>query len=65
MNIFWGWGVGLGSGYGETKDILADRRKTGLFWGVISKHSRAFLRQDAEVEYFGGLASYNDFWGDA
>ena len=33
---------GVGWGYDETVDILGGYRKTGLFLGVISKHSRVF-----------------------
>ena len=40
--IFWGWGGGGGMGYDETVDNLGDHRKSGLFLGVISNHSRAF-----------------------
>ena len=32
----------MGWGYDVTVDILGGHRKTGLFLGVISKHSRAF-----------------------
>ena len=48
MNIFWGKGVGDGGG-GMMKLWIfggggGSNRKTGLFLGVISKHSRAFFK---------------------
>ena len=37
-------------------------RKTGLFFGVNSKHSMAFsLGQDTELEYLLGLLTFNYF----
>ena len=43
MNILGdGGGMEWDGGYGETVDIFRGHRKTGLFLGAISKHSRAF-----------------------
>ena len=47
--------------------FLGGHCKTRLFLEVISKHSRDFpYGQDTELEYFfGGLLTFNYFWGCA
>ena len=51
-------------GYNEVVNILGVHHKSGLFWGVISLHFRAFsYGQGTELEYFGGLLTFKHFWG--
>ena len=60
-----GGGGWMGWGYDETVEIFRGHRKTGLFWQLFLNILGLFLKVKIQNwNIFGGLLTFNDFWGD-